>query len=61
MWPELPCLPKRLRDPPVYKERIELTTSLSSKIRGIEVESAQVCEWLRALTDLVEPDPDGKF
>ncbi|WP_036020490.1 chemotaxis protein CheB [Paraburkholderia mimosarum] len=52
-------LAKRLRDAPVYKERVDLTRSLSGKIQGIERESAQVCEWLRALTDLVEPDPDG--
>ncbi|MFX1673642.1 chemotaxis protein CheB [Paraburkholderia sp. A2WS-5] len=54
-------LAKRLRDAPVYKERIDLTASLNSKIQGIEVESTQVCEWLRALTNLVEPDPDGGF
>jgi two-component system, chemotaxis family, protein-glutamate methylesterase/glutaminase len=53
-------LAKRLRDAPVYNERVDLTASLSSKIQGIERESAQVCEWLRALTDLVEPDPDER-
>ncbi|MGN6315388.1 hypothetical protein [Trinickia sp.] len=50
-----------MRDAPCYKERADLTTRLNCKIEGIEVESAQVCEWLRALTDLVEPDPDEKF
>jgi two-component system chemotaxis response regulator CheB len=52
-------LARRLREAPVYKQRADLTATLSSKIQGIEVESAQVCEWLRALTGLVEPDPNG--
>jgi len=33
-------LAKRLRDAPVYEDRAELTTSLNSKVQGIEVESA---------------------
>lgn len=53
-------LARRVRDAPPYKERADLTTSLNSKINGIELEATQVCEWLRALTGLVEPDPDAE-
>lgn len=52
-------LARRVRDAPACNKRAELTTSLNSKVNGIELESTQVCEWLRALTKLVEPDPNG--
>ncbi|CAB3638472.1 Protein-glutamate methylesterase/protein-glutamine glutaminase [Paraburkholderia phenoliruptrix] len=53
-------LARRVRDGPTYRERDKLREGLNAKIARIELESDQVCGWLRALTGLVQPDPDER-
>lgn len=52
-------LAKRLLETPVYKESPDLAAGLRGRVDAMERETAQVCDWLHALTGLVEPEPDG--
>lgn len=53
-------LATRLLDSQPYKNSPEMTAGLRTRIENIGQEAAQVCEWLRALTGLVEPEPDDQ-
>jgi two-component system chemotaxis response regulator CheB len=50
-------LAKRLLGHPVYSEEPHLTGGSPGHIESLERETSQVCQWLHALTGLVEPEP----
>ena len=52
-------LGRRLLESVPYKRSADLTAGLNARIEAIEREAEQVCEWQRALTGLVEPEPDA--
>lgn len=52
-------LAKRLLDHPEYNSDPQITGGLTPRVANLEKEAAHVCEWLHALTGLVEPEPNS--
>jgi two-component system chemotaxis response regulator CheB len=50
-------LAKRMLKDRKYREDSNLADGLGSRIEILEREAGQVCEWLHAMTGLVEPEP----
>jgi two-component system chemotaxis response regulator CheB len=52
-------LTKRMRSDPKLGEDLRFAKAVESRIESLERETAQVCEWLRAVNDLVDPEPQA--
>jgi two-component system chemotaxis response regulator CheB len=50
-------LAKRMLKDRKYREDSNLADGLGSRIETLEREAGHVCEWLRSMTGLVEPEP----
>ena len=50
-------LAKRLLEMPAYRKDPVLTIDLSHRVADLQLQASQMCDWLRALTGLVEPEP----
>jgi hypothetical protein len=50
-------LAKRLLEQAKLRKDREMADSLTIRVDMLGREAAQVCEWLDAMTDLVEPEP----
>jgi hypothetical protein len=46
-----------LLDHPEYTNNPQVAGGLASRVNGLQDEAAQICDWLHALTGLVEPEP----
>lgn len=53
-------LAKRMQTNDIYKQDKALADSLGARAAVLEREAVQVCDWLHALTGLVEPEPSGR-
>jgi two-component system chemotaxis response regulator CheB len=50
-------LSRRLLADPTYRGELHITGGLAARVASLEKKTAQICDWLHAMTGLVEPEP----